>query len=177
MMFAEMKSMKRFFTLLALVLLLAACNDASRDPVIKDYRIQQVGGLAFGLNGLTADMMLDLDIENPSRARYVVEALHATLFPVNDTMRFADIYLKEATAIPPKSDGTVSIPLDVHILKPLSLLSGALSDDLSKYEADVDLTIRKGSLKKTVRKQRVPLERIAELIGSARTQETNESNE
>ena len=31
--------MKRFFTLLTLCLLAVACNDASRDPVIKGYRI------------------------------------------------------------------------------------------------------------------------------------------
>lgn len=172
-----MKSMKRLLTLLSVALLLTACGNAQRDPVIKGYRIHQVGGLGFGLDGLTADVALDMDIENPSGTRYVVEALQATLYPTGDTIRFADIYLKEGTAIPPKSDGTVTLPLDVRIRKPLSLLSGGLSGELSRYEADVDMVIRRGGIKKNVRKSRVPLAAIAEWLGSTMKQENNYSHE
>lgn len=161
-----MKNMKRLFALLSLVLLLAACGDNSRDPVIKDCRIGQVSQMGLGLGGVTVDMDLEVDIENPSRARYLVEALTANVFPAGDTVRIATVGLKEKTAIAPKSDETVSLPLDVRLLKPLTLLSGGLSQDLSDYEADIDLTIRKGSLKKTIRKKRVPLEQLAELLGS-----------
>ena len=160
--------MKRAFTLLTLVLLLAGCSNASREPVIKGYRINQVGGVSFGLDGLSADVSLDLDIDNPSGAKYIVEDLQATVFPANDTVRYADIYLKEKATIPAKSSGTVAIPLDVRLRRPLSMLSGGLSGDLSKYVADIDLTIRKGSLKKRIQKERLPLEKIAELLGSGR---------
>ena len=169
--------MKRFFTLLALCLLAVACNDASRDPVIKGYRIHQIGGLSFGLDGLTADVMLDLDIDNPSKSRYTIEDLHATVFPDNDTVRFADVYLKEKAVISPKSDATVSVPLDVRLRRPLALLGGGLSGELSKYEADIDLTIRKGSLKKNIRQKRVPLEKIADMLGHYMKTDTPESHE
>lgn len=172
-----MKSMKRFFTLLGLILLLAGCHDASRDPVIKGYSIHQVGNLAFGLDGLTTDVLLDLDVENPSRARYTVEALRATVFPTNDTVRYADIYLKDKAVIAPKSDETISIPLDVRLRRPLALLGGGLSGELSKYEADVDLTIRKGSMKKTFHKKRVRLEQLADLLGQYLKTETLQDNE
>lgn len=169
--------MKRFFTLLALSLLAVACNNASREPVIKGYRIHQVGGLGFGLDGLTADVLLDLDVDNPTRARYTVEALHADIFYAGDTVRYADIDLKEQASILPRSSGKVSIPLGVKIKRPLSLLGGFLSDDQAKYEADFDLTLRKGSIKKNIRKSRVPLDRILDLLGKNQQFETLEENE
>ena len=169
--------MKRFLPLLALCLLAIACNDASRDPVIKGYRIHQVGGLSFGLDGLTADVVLDLDVDNPSKARYTIEDLRATIFPNNDTVRFADVYLKDKAVIPPKSDATVTVPLDVRLRRPLALLGGGLNGELSKYEADIDLTIRKGSIKKNIRQNRVPLEKIADLLGHYMKKDTPESHE
>lgn len=166
--------MKRLLTLLTLVLLLAGCSD-SRDPVIRGYRIHQVGGMTFGIDGISADVQLDLDIDNPSGARYTVEALQAAVFPANDTVRYADIYLKEKAIIPSKSSGTVAIPLDVRLRRPLSLLSGGLSGELSRYEADVDMTIRRGSIKKRIQKERVPLEKIAELLGSGMKKENKDN--
>jgi len=158
--------MKRFITLLALCLLAVACNNnTQRDPVIKGYRINQVGGLGFGLDGLTADVQLDLDIDNPSKARYVVEALQADVFQIGDSVRFANINLKEEATIQPKSNGRVALPLVVKMKRPLSLLNGSMSDDLSNYEADIDLTIRRGALKKNIQKSRVPLSQIIELLG------------
>ena len=53
--------------------------------------------------------------------------------------------------------------------------SGFLSEDLTKYEADVDLTIRKGAMKKTIRKSRVPLDRILELLGQYEYANRNET--
>ena len=167
--------MKRFLTLLALCLLAVACNDASRNPVIKGYRIHQVGGLGFGLDGLTADMNVDLDIDNPAKARYTIEAFHADVFPAGDTVRYAVLNLKEPATVLPKSSGNVEIPLGVRLLRPLSLLGSFLSEDLKKYEADVDLTIRKGAMKKTIRKSRVPLDRILELLGQYEYANRNET--
>lgn len=172
-----MKSMKRFLTLLSLVLLLTACGDASRDPVIKGYSIRQVGGLAFGINGVTADVMLDLDVENPSGARYTVEALQATVFPTGDTTHFADIYLKDKAIIQPHSNDKVEIPLDVRLRRPLALLGGGLSGELSRYEADIDLVVRRGAAKRHIRQSRVPLAKVAELLGSILKTDNNQSHE
>lgn len=173
--------MKRFFTLLALCLLVVACNDASRNPVIKGYRIHQVGGLGFGLDGLAAEVILDVDVENPTKARYTVESMHADIFPAGDTIRFAGIDLKKSTSIQPHSSGNVSFPLDVKIKRPLSMLGGFTSDEeeKTKYEADLDMTIRKGSMKKKIRKSRVPLGKILEMLGRNElfTIENTESNE
>lgn len=172
--------MKRLFTLLTLCLLVVACNDASRQPVIKGYRIHQVGGFGFGLDGLTAEVVLDLDVVNPSKARYTVESLHADIFPAGDTIRFAGIDLKESTSIQPWSDGKVAFPLDVKIKRPLSMLGGFMSEDQqSQYEADLDMTVRKGAMKKNIRKSRVPLGKLLELLGKNEmfTFENTESNE
>jgi len=167
--------MKRVLALLSLALLLSACNNASRDPVIKGYRIQEIGGLAFSLNGVTADMQLDIDVENPSSAKYLLESLDAVLYPVGDTLRFARVTLKEPVGIEPRSDNTVSLPLDVNILKPLALLAGNL--ELSDYEADVDLTVRKGALKKRIQKERLPLDRLEKLLGTNSQEQKDHENE
>ena len=159
--------MKRFLIIMAAALTLASCSDASRDPVIKDYRIHQVGGFSFGLDGVTADVKLDLDIENPSNAKYTLEALEATLFPANDTAGFAFVSLKETAFIAPKTSETVTIPLGVRLMKPLTLLGGSLNGDLSDYVADIDLVVRKGALKKRIRKERMPLEKIGGLLGTS----------
>ena len=166
--------MKRILAVLSLVLLLTACNDASRDPVIKGYRMQQIGGLAFGLNGVSADMLLDIDIENPSSAKYLMESLDAILYPIGDTLRIARVTLKEPVGIAPRSDETVSLPLGVNLLKPLALLTGNL--ELSDYEADVDLTIRKGALKKRIQQERLPLDRLEKLIGTTSQQQNDHEN-
>ena len=157
--------MKRFLALLLLTLSLAACNNASRNPVIKDYSIRQTGIVSLGLSGVTADVELDLDVVNPSRARYTVEALHADVFKAGETQLFAVIDLLDPASILPKSNGTVPLPLKVQFKRPLALLGGLVTDNLSQYEADVDLTIRKGSFKKHIQKQRMPLDRIANLLG------------
>ena len=157
--------MKRFLTLLLLALALTACNDASRNPVIKDYRFRQAGGFSFGLDGVTAGIWLDLDVENPSRAKYTVEALHADVFKAGNPDVFAVIDMEEPASILPQSDSTVSVPMSIRFLRPLALLGGLTTDNLSQYEADVDMLIRKGSFKKNIKKQRMPLDRIANLLG------------
>ena len=81
--------MKRLLSVLALILLLAACNSESRNPAIKGYRLSQAGGLGFGLDGVTAALTLDLDVENPSRSTYSLEALEATIYRGLETEPFA----------------------------------------------------------------------------------------
>lgn len=159
--------MKRFFVILSAALLLASCSDASRDPVIKGYRLHQVGGLGFGLDGVTADVKLDLEIENPSSAKYTLEALDATLFPAYDTVAYAYVTLKEPAFIEARSDATIGVPLAVRITKPLSILgAGGLSGDFSDYVADIDLLVRKGALKKHIKKERMPMKDIGKLLGN-----------
>ena len=158
--------MKRILVLLCSVLLLAACHDASRDPVIKGYRLNQVSDLSIGQGGVTADMTLDVDVENPSSARYTLEDLQAVLYRNNATAPYADVTMQESVLIAPRSEQTVSIPLTVRFTRPLSLLTEGVSTDLSDYVADIDLTIRKGSLKKRIKQEQVPLERIGEWLGT-----------
>ena len=45
--------MKRILVLFCTALLLTACHNASQDPVIKGYRIQQVGDLGLSANLIT----------------------------------------------------------------------------------------------------------------------------
>ena len=65
----------------SLLLLLAACHNEAMDPVITGYRMGQLGGLGIGLGGVTTDMSLEVDVTNPSSARYVLESLEAALYP------------------------------------------------------------------------------------------------
>ena len=167
--------MKRLLVILSAMLLLVSCSNASKDPVIKGYRIHQIGGLGFGLDGVTADMKLDIDIENPSSARYTVESLQATLYKKDAADRFAYVELQEPVTLDPRSDGTVSLPLGVQLLRPLALLSGGIGTDFSDYEADVDMLVRKGGLKKHIQRKRVPLDRFEFLLGGAsQEQQTHE---
>ena len=162
--------MKRFFALFCTVLLLAACHDASRDPVIKGYRLQQLDGLSLGANGVTAGMVLQLDVENPSSATYTLESLNAIVYRNGETSRFAEVTLPQSASIAPKSNQSVDIPLQVLLLRPLSLFAGGEEYlDLSRYEADLDLTVRKGSLKKRIQKERVPLKDLEHLLGNSQT--------
>ena len=165
--------MKRILVLFCTVLLLAACHNASQDPVIKGYRIHQVGGLGLSANGVTADMVLKLDVENPSNASYTLEALHADVYRNGENGRFAEVTLPQSASIAPRSNQSVDIPLQVLLLRPLSLLAGGEEMlDLSQYVADLDLTVRKGSLKKRIQKERVPLKDLQHLLSSPQTPET-----
>jgi len=162
--------MKRFFALFCTVLLLAACHDASRDPVIKGYRLQQLDGLSLGENGVTAGMVLKLDVENPSSATYTLESLNAIVYRNGETSRFAEVTMPQSASIAPRSNQSVDIPLQVNLLRPLSLFAGGEEAlDLSRYEADLDLTVRKGSLKKRIQKERVPLKEFTHLLEAFQT--------
>ena len=165
--------MKRFLALLCTLMMLTACHNASQDPVIKGYHLQQVGGLGLSANGVTADLVLDLDVENPSNATYTLESLHADVFRGAETGRFAEVTLPQSASIAPKSNATVAIPLQVLLLRPLALLSGGEDMlDLAQYVADVDLTVRKGSLKKRIQKERVPLSQLKDLFSNLKVTET-----
>ena len=167
--------MKRILVLLCSLLLLAACHNESRDPVIKGYRLNQVGGLSIGPGGMTADLVLEVDVENPSSARYTLESLQATLYRGFESTPYADAAMEGTAAVEPRSEQTISIPLSVRLARPLSLLTEGFSTELSDYEADLDLTVRKGSLKKRIKKERVPLEQLGELLGTgSQKKETDE---
>ena len=168
MIIANPKSMKRLLALFSLLLLLAACHNEAKDPVITGYRLGQMGGLGIGPGGLTTDMSLEVDIKNPSAARYVLESLEATLYPKNDTTRMADIVMKEAVSLEPRSEATLSLPLSVRFSHPLSILSRGLGSNLSDYEADVDLIVRRGALKKKIKQQRLPLDQLEGLFQTAK---------
>ena len=164
--------MKRILVLICTALLLTACHNASQDPVIKGYWIQQVDGLGMSAGGVTADMVLNLDVENPSNSTYTLEALHADVYRNGENGRFAEVTLPQSASIAPKSNQSVAIPLQVLLLRPLALIVGGEEMlDLSQYVADLDLTVRKGSLKKRIQRERVPLKDLQHLLSSPQTPE------
>jgi len=167
--------MKRILVLLSAVLLLASCHKASQDPVLKGYRLEQVSGLSLGADGVTIGMTLELDVENPSAARYTLESLDAVLYPLDGNTRFAHVIMDGTASIEPKSEKTVEIPLDVQLLRPLALLSGEAGFQLADYCADVDMTIRRGGLKKHIQKERVPLSALEQLFITAQNPKQDES--
>ena len=157
--------MKRILICLTLVLLAVACKPTPT-PVIRDYRITGADGFSIGLDGVTADMVLELDVEYPASVDYTLESLDAILYKGVDTNPYANLTMQGTASIAPKSTETVPIPVTVRILRPLSILATGFDTDLSKYEADVDLTIRRGSFKKRIRQERVPLDRLTDLIAN-----------
>ena len=164
--------MKRILVLICTALLLTACHNASQDPVIKGYWIQQVDGLGMSAGGVTADMVLNLDVENPSNSTYTLAALHADVYRNGENGRFAEVTLPQSASIAPKSNQSVAIPLQVLLLRPLALIVGGEEMlDLSQYVADLDLTVRKGSLKKRIQRERVPLKDLQHLLSSPQTPE------
>lgn len=155
--------MKRLLSLLTLILLAVACKPTP-NPVIKDYRISGAENFSVGLDGVTADMFLELDVENPASVSYTLESLDAILYKGIETNPYANLTMRGTASIEPRSDSTVAIPVTVRLLRPLSILAGGFDPDLSKYEADVDLTVRRGSLKKHIKKERVPLVQLTQLF-------------
>ena len=163
--------MKRILAFLCTALLLTACHDASKDPVIRGYRLQPSGGLGLGANGVTAGLVLNLDVENPSSATYTLDTLHAYVYRGDETARFAEVTMPETASIAPRSNQTVAIPLEVVLLRPLALLSGGEDAlDLAQYVADIEMTVRKGSLKKRIHKERVPLKELKDLLRNLKTE-------
>jgi len=164
--------MKRIFALICTALLLTACHNAAKDPVIKGYNLQQSGGLGLGANGVTAGLVLNLDVENPSSATYTLESLHADVYRGNETARFAEVSMPQAASIAPRSNQTVAVPLQVVLLRPLALLSGGEDAlDLDQYVADLDLTVSKGAFKKRIQKERMPLKELKNLLSNLKTTE------
>ena len=156
--------MKRILILLASVLMLASCSP-SATPVIKSYRLNKVGGLSFGADGVTAELTLDVDVANPSGSRYTLESLEAVLYQGVEVNPFAYLTMRESVSVEPRSEATVSLPLDARFTRPLALLGGGFSTDLADYTADIDLTLRRGSLKKRITKERIPLAELGNLLG------------
>lgn len=164
--------MKRILALISIVLLMTACNNASKDPVITGYHLEQVDGVGFSANGVTASVQLSLDVENPSSATYTLESLHADLYRGQETARFAEVTMPQQASVPPKSTRTVEVPLQVLLLRPLALLGGGSNLlDLEQYVADVDLTVSKGAFKKRIQKERVPLKDLQQLFGGKTTEQ------
>jgi hypothetical protein len=73
--------------------------------------------------------------------------------------------MRESVSVEPRSEATVSLPLDARFTSPLALLGGGFSTDLADYTADIDLTLRRGSLKKRITKERIPLAELGNLLG------------
>lgn len=165
--------MKRILTLLTFALLLTACSP-SQNPVIKDYRLRQSGEVAFGVEGVTAGLILEVDVANPSASRYTLESLEAILYRGFENSPFANLTMPESVSIEPRSEATVPIPLTARFTRPLALLSGGFSTDLNDYTADIDLTIRKGSLKKRITQERVPLTELTSLFPQDTKKESHE---
>lgn len=165
-MIRNLKNMKRIVAILVLVLLAAACTKDTRTPVVTGYRLSQIGSPGFGPEGVTADLTFEIDVQNPSADRFTVESLEAILYRGIETSPFANLVLQEAAFIEPKSEATISLPLKARFTRPLALLGGGLSTDLSTYTADLDLTVRKGSYKKRITQERVPLDQLGRLLGN-----------
>lgn len=157
--------MKRALFLLSLVLLTLSCSKPADTPVIQGYRLGEVGNMGIGPGGVTAAATLEVDVNNPGKARYTVESLQATLYRSTETAPYAEVSLEEAAFIEPRSEQTVTLPLQIVLTRPLALLAGGFDTDLSHYTADIDLTLRRGSFKKTIKQERVPLEELGRQLG------------
>ena len=169
-------TMRRLFLLLLAALLLTACNRETRNPEITGYRFLQPDNVRFGFDGVTADLVLELDVKNPTASRISLESLDATLYPVGDFTRFADVTMQDQVSIEPRTDATVRVPLNLRILKPLALLSGGLNGfDPADYCADVDLVVKKGSFKRKIQQERIPLDQLGNLLPQT-TKQTNDEN-
>ena len=166
--------MKRLLTLLSAVLVLSVCQAAARGPVIKSYRLEQVSGLRLGVDGVTADMVLSIDVENPTAAKYTILAMEAIVYRGEETASLADVTSTGTAVIKARSDSTITLPLTVRITRPLALLAGGLNEaDLSQCFSDVDFTIRRGWFKKHVRRKHFPLQEFSKMLSTQKSK-TNE---
>ena len=155
-----MRIFKKIFILAALSLtVLAGCSvNDYKQLKLKSYDIASVTNFNYAKASVTAEVVLNLGVENPTRSEFVLESLEAVIYN-KDGSRVADATALEPAVVLPHSDTLVPLRLDATIFNPmLVMISGNI--DPTSMTADIDALVRSGALSKRIQKEKYPLSKL-----------------
>ena len=159
--------MKKFvFPLLIILLAMTSCNNANNNIVFNGYKIGEVSNVGFGTSGLTASVIVDLDLTNPGAAPYTLENFNATLYKL-DGKEFATLTSDVPATIAGKSTATVQVPISLvfSMANAMSMAIGSIGDfDPNEFVADFDARVKKGAFSRHIVKKKVPIKEIARIL-------------
>lgn len=151
---------KSIILLLALLIGVTSCS-SYKEVQINDITLSRIKLRSTS----SAEIKVNMEISNPTSSKFTLTQMHSTV--MHKGAKFADIDTKEMHTINKRCDTTIAIPLDIKILDPLQLLSIGInyqSWNWEDFSADIKMTVKSGSLKRTIRRNNVPLSELAKLI-------------
>ena len=152
-----MDNFKKTLILLAVALLtLAGCSvNDYKQLQLKSYDIASVTNFNYAKASVSAEVMLNVGVANPTRSQFILESLDAVLYK-EDGSRFATAKSLEPAVILPYSDTLVPLRLDATLFNPmLTMLSGNI--DIETMTADIDALVKTGAIINRVRKIAIPI--------------------
>lgn len=153
--------MKRYLILLAAaILILGGCANY-RNIEITGAEIESFKLVSASEYGI----VLSVGVDNPSGTDFIVKNASGQL--LKDGSVFADIVLDEDVAVPEKYIGNVPVKCIVTLRDPLAVLAMGLkfrSLDINQFAVNFTAVVKGGAIKKKIRFENVPLERLAEYI-------------
>ncbi|MBR5055765.1 MAG: hypothetical protein IKX03_01060 [Bacteroidales bacterium] len=168
-----MKIFNRYLILLAVALLtLEGCSlNYYKQLQLKSYDIASVTGFNYAKASVSAEVVLDLGVVNPTKSSFTLVSLDATLYK-EDGKAFAHATALEPAYILPQSDTLVPLRLDAILYNPMVLMLSH-DIDLETMTADIDALVKSGKLSKRIKEEKYPLKKLAgKLKGKADNTET-----
>lgn len=153
--------MKKILLLIITILtILSGCSNY-KEVEINDIKVDKIKLVSTS----GAEISLGIEANNPTKASYTLTNFKAIVY--RDGVKFADINLMGNSTLPKISDTIVPVNLYMHLLDPLSLLTLGLdieSWDIDEFKTDFRLTVKKGALKKHIKRNNVPVSKIIKQI-------------
>lgn len=156
-----MKIINRFLILTAVaVLTLAGCSvNDYKQLQFKSYDIASITDFNYAKGSVSAEIVINVGVANPTKSRFVLESLDAALYKADGT-NFATATAIERAVIPPQSDTLIPVRLDATLFNPMAFM---LSRDIDPetMTADIDALVRSGNLSKRIKKDKFPLSKLS----------------
>lgn len=148
------------------VLMFASCSvNDYKQLEFKSYDIASVSGFSYSKGSIGAEIVIDVEVANPTKSQFVLESLDAVLYK-EDGSTMATATALERAVILPQSDTLVPLRLDAVLLNPMAtMLSNGIA--LETLTVDIDAMVRSGSFSKRITKRGYPLSEISGSLKAA----------
>lgn len=149
----------------ALVLLvMSGCAGDYRKVVVEGATIDSLDGLGLYSGAVKANVNVRIRLTNPTASKFEILSLKAIGYDENGKV-VGDLASTAEALIPAHFSDTVTVPVEVRISDPLSLiLQGGIKFD--KMTADITITARQnGLVTATKKKEKVPLATLMKFAG------------
>ena len=156
-----MKNFKKILVLLCAALLtLGSCSvNDYKQLQLKSYDIESVTNFSYAKASVSAEILLNIGVANPTRSQFVLQTLDVTVYKEDGT-RFATAVALEPAVILPQSDTLVPLRLDASLLNPMvTMLSGDVNPET--MTADIDALVRTGAISKRIKKEKYPIKNLS----------------